>query len=119
MKTLLNLAKECLRLITLHTQSALGGVAFCFRRLQESDIGVPEIAGSLITPASALISTLLEEPLGDPPRLSGARDATVRLCIDRRVGQCERCRSECEPYGGCVAAGVASWPRNATEQIHR
>ena len=93
-KALLNLAEECLRLIPLRAESALGGVAFCFHRLHESDVCVPEIPGSLIALASALISTLLEEPLGHPPRLLRGRDATVRLRIDRRVSECERCCGE-------------------------
>ena len=93
-KAVLNLAKECLRLISLRAQSALGGVALCFYRLHESDVRVPEIAGSLIAMAGALINTLLEEPLGHPRRLLGGCDATVHLRIDRRVGECERCCGE-------------------------
>ena len=93
-KALLNLAEECLRLIPLRAESALGGVAFCFHRFYESDVSVPEIPGSLIALASALISTLREEPLGNRRRFLRSRDATVRLRIDRRISECERCCGE-------------------------
>ena len=119
MQALLNLAEECLRVIPLLGQAALSGVGFWSNCLQKRQICESEITSSLVARGSALIGALLEKLLGYPSRLLWARNRTVLLRIDRRVGEYQRCGCGCEQCGCRVAEGRAQRIAQPARRVHR
>src|SRR5579862_2737811 len=104
---LLKSSQHCLGLVPLYRCLTCDRLAFRFHCLHEGSIGTAVFFSDLITRTRALIETLFEEAITQPPGLLPGRDRTSLMPGYRGIGKYQGCglkqQAQCnrlQPYVG-------------------